>query len=459
MAVAQPEITLLVPVYNGAKFVAETLQSIRNQTLGNLQVHISVDASNDDSLGICKHAEQLDNRFKVTKTVRRLGWVGNINNLIRSIQTPFFCIIPQDDIIDKVYLERLFSEMKNSETAIAFSDVQEFGEAQRFFSECSLRGDAIERTVRFLLYHQLALPFRGLIRTSSATKPISPNRFPGPITDYLWLLEIVKNGCFIQVPELLYRKRRHYSNQIYGWSKSSAFSFAKGMFLYRRMLNQIVSEQEHGAGNRWTLSAAKLCNYLSMLEMVIDQRGNRSGTKIVRAWSRYQIRSIIQDIPANNQGIKMEVSNQLVSRVIRLLLADGSITQAQHLLDQAAVKIKPEVRKKFGAKILVCQRNYQDAFEVLNEDSAIMWDDETQLLLARICRRTNRLDQASAILKALSGRPDIKEKVFAELSRLQLAMGEEALASKTIEDAYRINPSNRNISRLRRIVNDTRISR
>lgn len=451
----QSEITVLVPVHNGGRFISDTLHCIQNQTFKNLKVRISIDASDDESSEICHHLEQGDTRFKVTETDRRLGWVRNINHLVSSVRTPFFCIIPQDDMIDKVYLERLFAEMTNPETAIAFSDLQEFGAAGRYFYECTLEGDPFIRIVRFLLYHRLALPFRGLIRTLAVTAPIARNRFPGPITDYLWLLEILKNGSFVRVPEVLYRKRRHAANQIYGWSQSNVWSFVKGMFLYWKTLNEIIPAQDHSVDTRSILSAAKACNYLTMAEMIIDQRGNRMGTKMLRTWSQYRFRSMLKELSFDGGGITGEVSNQLVYRWVRLLMADGLTAKAWQLLDRVSGGMDANMVNKLKAKILVRKGMFPEALEVLHGMSKSDMDGDTQLLLAAVYRKIDRHDEATDILRSLSDNRLLREKVLAELSRLYLAKGQVASARDSIEQAYQVNPWNRNILNWRSMINDS----
>src|SRR5688572_9092751 len=98
-------ITVCVPVWNGASFVAETLECVRRQTQTDLRVLISDDHSDDDSAAVCQTFES-DSRFEVVVQPERLGWVGNVNWLLKRVDTPFGCILPHDDLITPDYLER-----------------------------------------------------------------------------------------------------------------------------------------------------------------------------------------------------------------------------------------------------------------------------------------------------------------------------------------------------------------
>lgn len=61
----QPLISVLIPVYNGEKFLESCLLSILEQTLRNFECLIINDGSSDRSSEIAKHFEKIDNRFRL----------------------------------------------------------------------------------------------------------------------------------------------------------------------------------------------------------------------------------------------------------------------------------------------------------------------------------------------------------------------------------------------------------
>ena len=58
-------ISVILPVYNGGKFLSEAIESILNQTYTNFEFIIIDDGSSDDSLKIIKKYENQDNRIVV----------------------------------------------------------------------------------------------------------------------------------------------------------------------------------------------------------------------------------------------------------------------------------------------------------------------------------------------------------------------------------------------------------
>ncbi|MBE6449510.1 MAG: glycosyltransferase [Alphaproteobacteria bacterium] len=59
------EISVVIPVYNTGKFLAECLDSVLSQTFQNLEVICVNDGSTDNSEEILAQYSQKDNRIKV----------------------------------------------------------------------------------------------------------------------------------------------------------------------------------------------------------------------------------------------------------------------------------------------------------------------------------------------------------------------------------------------------------
>ena len=64
MNLDKPEISVLLPVYNGDKFLIKSIESILNQTYGIFELIIINDGSNDDSLKIIESFN--DRRIKLS---------------------------------------------------------------------------------------------------------------------------------------------------------------------------------------------------------------------------------------------------------------------------------------------------------------------------------------------------------------------------------------------------------
>lgn len=93
-------VALGVPVHRGRDFVAETLNSIRDQTHRDLRVVISIDGPDPESEEAC-HPFLDDPRFRMVVQPENLGWAQNISWLMDQVETPYWCYQQQDDLLDQ----------------------------------------------------------------------------------------------------------------------------------------------------------------------------------------------------------------------------------------------------------------------------------------------------------------------------------------------------------------------
>ena len=91
-----PQVTICIPVYNGAEFVAQTLNSVARQTYPNMRVIISDDASTDGSPELCRVIAQ-KHGFELIMQPQRRGWIENCNVLLERARSDFVCIVPHDE--------------------------------------------------------------------------------------------------------------------------------------------------------------------------------------------------------------------------------------------------------------------------------------------------------------------------------------------------------------------------
>ncbi|MBC7631432.1 glycosyltransferase family A protein, partial [Aeromicrobium sp.] len=62
---SRPVLSIIVPVYNGAEHLDESLRSVRRQDYRRIEVVVIDDGSTDDSLAIARRHARLDRRITV----------------------------------------------------------------------------------------------------------------------------------------------------------------------------------------------------------------------------------------------------------------------------------------------------------------------------------------------------------------------------------------------------------
>lgn len=210
-------VTVCVPVWNGEAFVEQTLESVRAQTAPDIAVLISIDLSDDRSVEVCRAFETKDPRFKVVTQPERLGWIGNVNFLLRQVDTEFAQIMPHDDLIEPTYTERLVGKLTgHPDAVVAYSDLRCFGNRNTVLIGPEATGDLFTRTLGFLYENTAAVAWRGVFRSKVLNAGAYHEEVNGAAADQVWLLRLALQGDLVRVPEILYRKRIHDRSVVAG---------------------------------------------------------------------------------------------------------------------------------------------------------------------------------------------------------------------------------------------------
>lgn len=90
-----PSVSVIMPVYNSAATVAESLRSVLNQTYADLEILIVDDGATDDSMAICQQFS--DPRIQIIHQQNR-GLAGARNTGIRHAQGDYLAFLDSDDL-------------------------------------------------------------------------------------------------------------------------------------------------------------------------------------------------------------------------------------------------------------------------------------------------------------------------------------------------------------------------
>ncbi len=107
------KVTVIIPVYNAEKYVAETVQSVLSQTYQNFEILIIDDGSPDKSIEICQQFN--DSRITIIRQANR-GLPGARNTGIRHATGDYLAFLDADDIWLPEKLEKHVKHLNNSPT-------------------------------------------------------------------------------------------------------------------------------------------------------------------------------------------------------------------------------------------------------------------------------------------------------------------------------------------------------
>jgi glycosyltransferase involved in cell wall biosynthesis len=89
-------LTVLMPVYNSAPFLRETMNSVLNQTFRNFIFLIIDDASTDESVKIIESFK--DERIQLIKNETNLKLIATLNKGLEICKTKYICRMDSDDV-------------------------------------------------------------------------------------------------------------------------------------------------------------------------------------------------------------------------------------------------------------------------------------------------------------------------------------------------------------------------
>jgi glycosyltransferase involved in cell wall biosynthesis len=95
---AAPLVSIITPVYNSARWLEETLATVRAQTLTNWEQILVDDGSTDGSVEILEAAAAEDARFRVIKAGRNVGSPAARNMALDAARGRFIAFLDADDL-------------------------------------------------------------------------------------------------------------------------------------------------------------------------------------------------------------------------------------------------------------------------------------------------------------------------------------------------------------------------
>ena len=100
MSMAQPLVSIIVPVYNGEKTIERCLRSIQNQSYSNIEVLVVNDGSSDHTDRIIKKYAQRDSRFRYIEK-ENSGVSDSRNVAMEQAKGDYFQFVDGDDWLVK----------------------------------------------------------------------------------------------------------------------------------------------------------------------------------------------------------------------------------------------------------------------------------------------------------------------------------------------------------------------
>ncbi|WP_310558196.1 glycosyltransferase family 2 protein [Flavobacterium sp.] len=224
-------ITIFVPVFNGEKYLNETLSSIKNQTYYNIEVLLVDDSSTDESKIILDKFAKEDNRFKVF--VKENGGMVSVswNYIIPKIKGDFVFYTSQDDIFSIDLIEKMVAKQQETNADAILPDMEYYFENRQ----------NNKKTIGFNGNRNVVLTGR--------------NAFEASLNWEIHGFALLKSSLIIEefFPEDAFDSDDFMTRKLY--LKSNKVVFCEGTFFYRQDNPQAITKT-FSKKNFYTLNSA-----------------------------------------------------------------------------------------------------------------------------------------------------------------------------------------------------------
>ena len=117
-------VSIIIPVYNAASYLEETINSIQEQTYSNWEAIFIDDCSSDNSYNLIKKYQKEDKRIKLIKNKTNSGAAVSRNNGIDHAEGDYLCFLDADDKWHPKKLEKQINFMQELNCEFAFTGYQ-----------------------------------------------------------------------------------------------------------------------------------------------------------------------------------------------------------------------------------------------------------------------------------------------------------------------------------------------
>jgi glycosyltransferase involved in cell wall biosynthesis len=210
-----PRVTVGTPVFNGADYIEQALESLQNQTFADFELIISDNASTDGTSDICARFVQGDSRFRYVRQEQNIGPIPNFLFLLEQARGTYFMWAAADDYWADNWLSDLVAAIRPTDIVVRGTPVI-VDEEGRLIERIPLRSHRRNSHLRLFMEDEAlcrAYYFYGLYETAKLRAVgVEPLRDAPYGKDLLYLASMISVGDARHVDSTVQYCRRHASS-------------------------------------------------------------------------------------------------------------------------------------------------------------------------------------------------------------------------------------------------------
>lgn len=142
-----PKVSIIMPVYNGEKYIDKSLGSLINQTLNDIEIICINDCSTDNSLNILQEYASKDSRIKIINSEINQGQSLSKNIAIKQAGGEFLMFLDQDDWYELNACELCYNQAIKNNNDIVMFDFNDYYIETNTFKKNNYRIDGLREQI------------------------------------------------------------------------------------------------------------------------------------------------------------------------------------------------------------------------------------------------------------------------------------------------------------------------
>lgn len=122
-------VSIITPLYNSEAFIAETIQSVLNQTYPNWELILIDDCSTDNTINIVNNFILKHKNIKLIKNKKNQGAAISRNKGVLAAKGDYIAFLDADDLWKPEKLEKQITFMQTQNCDVCFSSYEQIDEA------------------------------------------------------------------------------------------------------------------------------------------------------------------------------------------------------------------------------------------------------------------------------------------------------------------------------------------
>jgi glycosyltransferase involved in cell wall biosynthesis len=219
-----PLVSIGLPVYNGERFLAQAIESMLAQDVGDLELIISDNGSTDATERICRDFARADPRVRYHRSDRNRGAAWNYNRTFGLARGTYFKWAAHDDLCAPTFISTCLQALeRQAEASLCYANtIRIDGDGREYRREpptdVASQSRPSDRVRSLLLRPTPCFEVFGVMRRAQLARTGLIGNYTS--SDRVLLLELALQGRFVLIEEHLFFSRQHPQRSVQRYKDS-----------------------------------------------------------------------------------------------------------------------------------------------------------------------------------------------------------------------------------------------